>query len=230
MVITFLNGVAGAIRKYEPQLWNAGWNIASAIIDGMVNGIENFGKHILDKIEHLISSLPSAAKHLLGIHSPSTVFMEIGQNIVEGLTNGIGDNADQATSVVQDMTDNMVASIQTIPSAIMDALDFKSPTITPVLDLSKIEEGAKLIPGYMPPVDFSPLHLLAAAGQSGSDGSTATDTGVGGMGITNVSFVQNNTSPESLSAIDIYRATKNQISQLSTLSSDAAYFANQAGK
>lgn len=236
-VINFLNGVASAIRKYEPQLWNAGWNIASAIIDGMVQGVANIGPKLLDKIGSLVSSLPDKALKLLHIHSPSQVFYGIGTNIVQGLTNGISDNADMPVTSVQSMMDNLVNSVQSFPQQITDVLNFSSsPKITPVLDLSQLQQDAATIPDLVAiaPVSYAygagQAALIAGQQQDPFASPTPGPTPYGGGG---VQLIQNNYSPEALSDIQIYRQTNNLISQIanpaSTFSSDARFFNKTGG-
>ena len=52
-------------------------------IDGKVLGIGHWFK------EHLIDPVVKAVKDLFGIHSPSTVFAQIGSDLIDGLLNGI---------------------------------------------------------------------------------------------------------------------------------------------
>lgn len=64
-------------------------NIGSSIIDGIGAGLLS-GEGLLQTISGaLFQGLLTFIKELLGIHSPSTVFQEIGGNLVEGLLLGI---------------------------------------------------------------------------------------------------------------------------------------------
>lgn len=54
--------------------------------EGMLRILENMPAWIK---ENMIDPLVNRVKSLLGIHSPSTVFMEIGKNIMLGLQNGV---------------------------------------------------------------------------------------------------------------------------------------------
>lgn len=60
-------------------------NIGSAIIDGIWEGLQSVWKAITDFVGGFVQGFKDA----LGIHSPSTVFQAIGENIVDGLLNGI---------------------------------------------------------------------------------------------------------------------------------------------
>lgn len=64
--------------------------LAQGGVDGFIEGILSFFKEIGAWVkEHMIDPLVNAVKDLLGIHSPSTVFSDIGKNLVMGLLNGI---------------------------------------------------------------------------------------------------------------------------------------------
>jgi tape measure domain-containing protein len=91
-VIKLINGTAAAIRENSHELNAAGINLASAIIDGMVDGFKQLGHKAIDGVKGIISGLPGAAKKLLGIHSPSTVFAEIGKFSMLGLSAGLDGN------------------------------------------------------------------------------------------------------------------------------------------
>ena len=65
-----------------------GFNIVLGIMDGIVGALIG----ILDWLNtNLVQPIVNGVKSLLGIHSPSTVFEEIGQNIISGLLNGISE-------------------------------------------------------------------------------------------------------------------------------------------
>lgn len=59
--------------------------IGSDAAKGFEKGIQEYGWNI----EGVWNGIITAAKKVLGIESPSTVFAEIGKNVVEGLRNGI---------------------------------------------------------------------------------------------------------------------------------------------
>lgn len=71
-----------------PSVLKIGGNIVKGLLDGVLEEIRTVG--ILGWLKSkFIGLLINGAMSLLGIHSPSTVFMEIGKNIVEGLLLGI---------------------------------------------------------------------------------------------------------------------------------------------
>mgnify|MGYP003299936636 CR=1 FL=1 len=66
-------------------------NIPKYILEGLINGLKSGAGLAIDAIVNLGKGLIEAIKGILGIHSPSTEFYEIGKNIIQGLFNGISD-------------------------------------------------------------------------------------------------------------------------------------------
>lgn len=64
-------------------------NVGPDVIAGLQNGLKEGVENVLRFLEDLATKLIEVVKAILGIQSPSTVFFEIGKNIVEGLCNGI---------------------------------------------------------------------------------------------------------------------------------------------
>lgn len=91
LIVSFLNGLAQGIRKHKKEIGDAGANLASAIVEGIISGFGSAGK-ILDKGIHALGNyIIKTFKSFFGIKSPSTVFAGLGGFIIEGLANGIGD-------------------------------------------------------------------------------------------------------------------------------------------
>lgn len=63
-----------------------GQNGIQGFLNGMISLLADIGSWIQ---QHMIDPLVSAVKNMLGIHSPSTVFADIGRNLVLGLLNGV---------------------------------------------------------------------------------------------------------------------------------------------
>lgn len=66
-------------------------DIGKNIVEGVWNGISQMGSWIKDKVTGFFGGIVDGVKGLLGIHSPSTVFAGIGDNMALGLGNGFGD-------------------------------------------------------------------------------------------------------------------------------------------
>jgi branched-subunit amino acid transport protein len=64
--------------------------IGTSVMDGLKSGMEDAFGSIETFLRDLFAQLPDWAKRWLGISSPSTVFAEIGEDIIGGLGSGIG--------------------------------------------------------------------------------------------------------------------------------------------
>lgn len=86
-VIDFLTGLAEVIRDRSQEVGDAGRDLALAIIEGMINIF--LPESLQEAIGNMIQGMIDWFKSLLGIASPSTVFMGFGGDILQGLLNGL---------------------------------------------------------------------------------------------------------------------------------------------
>ena len=220
-MIYFLNSLAEDIRQNEHLVFDAGYNVASAIIEGMVQGLGDLAWKVKDKMEEIILSLPAKALKILGIGSPSKVFYDIGMNSMRGLANGITKYGHLPIYAMDSVTNRVVEAAKAQFGSIQDAFHHGmggadlSPTIKPVLDLSHVEKNAPNIQKLLkvPKIDATASKIQAAAiskAQAASIKAASDAT----KKAPSVNFTQNNYSPESLSHVEIYRQTNNQIARL----------------
>ena len=80
-----ITAIVDGLVQLAPDLWDAGKNI----IEGIWTGIKDAWAGFKTNIMNLFPDLPEWVQNLLGIHSPSRVFMEIGEQINRGLALGI---------------------------------------------------------------------------------------------------------------------------------------------
>lgn len=106
-----LSAIKSAFDNFS--LFDIGKNLIQGLIDGVNNMIEtaknavaNVGTAVIDKV-----------KNVLGIHSPSTVFAEIGGYIDQGLANGITAAVSYVTTAMQGVVD----AVQEKGQALIDA-------------------------------------------------------------------------------------------------------------
>lgn len=77
--------------------------LAGDLIDGLVNGIKNGAKFVLDAITNLGSSMIGGLKGLLHISSPSLVFAGLGKMTALGMAEGIESGTGRVDAAVSDM-------------------------------------------------------------------------------------------------------------------------------
>jgi hypothetical protein len=114
--------------------------------------------------------------------------------------------------VVGRATDVFRNSLTAITDSLGDITEF-NPTITPVLDLTKVQADAAKISDYIQggPA-LTPSFSTAQARTIASDAQIVPDTTTSPTATTGeVKFEQNIYAPEQLSTADIYKQTRNQI-------------------
>ena len=92
-----VSGIVQAFASLRGEMASAGANL----LHGLWEGISSAASWLWDKVTGWASSLVSGIKSFFGIHSPSTVFAEIGTNMGEGVGVGFGESMD---GVSADMT------------------------------------------------------------------------------------------------------------------------------
>lgn len=120
---------------------SAGRNIA----DGLAEGISRGESGVISAAVTVAINAYEAAKQALDINSPSKLFAELGAGIDEGYVKGMEDNERLVTSKSVDLVKQMINSSQDALYRLGDLIDsdvIDDPTITPVLDLSQIQNGA----------------------------------------------------------------------------------------
>lgn len=83
-----VSGIVQAFASLSGELVNAGANL----LHGLWEGISGAASWLWEKVSGWASSLVSGIKDFFGIHSPSTVFAEIGGNMADGVGVGFTDN------------------------------------------------------------------------------------------------------------------------------------------
>lgn len=81
--------------------------IGPDIIEGLQNGLTKGVEGVLEFLRDLATKIIEAVKAVLGIQSPSTVFFEIGVNIIEGLVNGIKYVSGQVADTIHALVDDI---------------------------------------------------------------------------------------------------------------------------
>lgn len=141
--------VKGAVDKAKAALSNVGTKLVQAgkdLVRGFINGIKSMAYSLISAAKGMVQNAIDAAKNLLGINSPSRVFMEIGKYTGEGLIIGLDKCSKGVTTAASDMADKVVDGVKNPLSNIGNLINGDvdmNPVITPVVDLSNVENSSK---------------------------------------------------------------------------------------
>ena len=135
-VVRFFEGlpgrILGAVASFGGLLVSAGKDL----VRGLINGVEDMSGDAVSAVSGLGGDLVHGAESILGIHSPSTVFAQLGNMITAGLALGINSTRQQAinesrtlaqlvseAAMVGNITASQVASLRKkLATALGDAL------------------------------------------------------------------------------------------------------------
>lgn len=91
-LVSVLPQVVAAILSGFSSVVSGVFEIGKNIVMGLWDGIKSMGSWIAEKIGDFLGGIVDGAKDLLGIHSPSRVFADIGKNMALGLGDGWEDS------------------------------------------------------------------------------------------------------------------------------------------
>lgn len=112
-IIGSLIGAVGSILSTIGNVLSPGnlARIGGDMIKGLWNGISNLAGWVMDKIKGFGKQIMDGIKGFFGIHSPSTVFADIGMNLNKGLAKGLDDSAGLVTKSMYNMTDDALKAV-----------------------------------------------------------------------------------------------------------------------
>jgi phage-related protein len=111
-----VSGIVSAFGSLVGEMVKAGANL----LHGLWEGISSAAGWLWEKVSGWASSLVDGIKNFFGIHSPSTVFAEIGTNMGEGVGVGFGESMN---GVSADMTAAMGGAGQLTAAEAMRAVN-----------------------------------------------------------------------------------------------------------
>jgi tape measure domain-containing protein len=225
LIVKFVEGLASSVRNNSQRMSNAGLDLASAIIEGMVNGLGSMVGRVIGAVSDVANNVLNAAKDILGIHSPSREFFAIGKFTTMGWANGVDKYGSKVVDAHTNIGETAIGTLKKTMSNIDGLMSGEvnmSPTIRPVLDLSAIKKDGARIDGMLATpslaiaASYDKATALASADRVRRETSNASSTGAVTPGAKGdeYNFTQINNSPKAISSIDTYRGTKNQISAL----------------
>ena len=130
-----VSGIVQAFANLGGEMVNAGANL----LHGLWEGISSAASWLWEKVTGWASGLIDGIKGFFGIHSPSTVFAEIGGNMADGVGVGFGDSMEGVSS---DMTAAMggageltaAEAVRAVNDGIMANIEGLSGAITAIVE------------------------------------------------------------------------------------------------
>ena len=206
-------------KKASSNLYQAGVDAAKGIVEGLKSEMKPLEKVMTELANKIVGSLKKSLK----IKSPSRVMAELGKFTGKGLAEGLTSTAkevEKASDIVSSTT------IDSMKQAILEAQKMANTgvgtdlTIRPTVDLEEVKRGMAAMRGLlndesMVASDYRRATSLARDIRKAQEANDTTvssgSTSSSGNGVT---FNQYNSSPAALSAADIYRQTRNQLSRI----------------
>ena len=107
----FVTNSVGSIGEWIDGMKDAE-DIPKYIIEGLVNGFSNGLSDVIEAVLEIGASIVDTIKDYLGIHSPSTVFQEIGEFSIEGFIEGIKDGAGDIIEKLKEVFGDVVEYVK----------------------------------------------------------------------------------------------------------------------
>lgn len=213
LAIAFIDGMADGIdNNMEPAIAAIG-RLAGAIVEGLAVGIKNLAWKITAALVKLAKDAWKAAKDWLLERSPSKRFMWLGEGIPEGMAIGIERMSKKVEKASEDLAETSINSVSNAIAMVASGLSGEmtlDPVIRPVVDLSAVESSGKMIDDIFAKPTLVPALAISGNVATGMNGGyDAYGNPINQVG--GITLTQNNYSPKSLSRVEIYRQTKNQL-------------------
>lgn len=136
-------------------------DIGSQIVEGLWKGLTSGWTALVKKVGGLAQQLPDIVKRVLGIHSPSKVFDEIGVNTCKGLAQGLS----KGTARVKNAAKTVVASVTDTATQMVDGVlsDVKTITTTAADGSQKVTQSIETVRDVVSTVTATQTALVDGA-------------------------------------------------------------------
>ena len=151
IVATFKSAITSSLTTVKGQT-GAFNNTGRDLVRGLTNGISADSYKVAAKAKAMAEAAVKAARAALQVKSPSRVFYEIGEYVVRGFANALGDGVSDAYTSSYEMAISAKAGMTRALSNMSELIDANvdtSPVIRPVMDLSEIQSGVSAMDGML---------------------------------------------------------------------------------
>lgn len=112
------------INEWLENTEKAGGDIVAGLLISLVNGLVDIGTWLK---ENFCDPIVDGVKSAFGIHSPSTVFAEIGKNLMAGLSGGLEDESESVWDKLDKLKDGVFDAAEKLKSAF--SFEWKLPSL-----------------------------------------------------------------------------------------------------
>ena len=204
-----------AAKKLATQAASYLHDVGISAQEGLIAGLRKDRSKLRREMEAIAREMIAALKKELRAKSPSEAFAEIGKFSMEGLALGFTNSKKIVTGAIEDAAQDalgaMKNSMRYISEAVTDELN-PNPVITPILDLTQVRSKSQELAALTASQSLGQASAISSAQIAAeAEGTLAVAGG------TSITYEQNNYSPTALTEIEIYRQTRNQLSQLKSV-------------
>ena len=156
-----LSSASSVIKSYYGTFYSSG----AYLSQGMANGIASRAASAAAQAARMASNAAAAARRASQEHSPSKVFHKIGSYMGEGMVNGLKEYQPISKKAGADLAETAADGLSRAISRVSDVLDSDmdvNPVITPVLDLSDVQNGASVLNSIL--ATSVPVNILGEVG------------------------------------------------------------------
>lgn len=141
-ITSFFSGIWEDIKGVFSGAFDAFMSIGGDIVDGIKSGISNAWGRLTGWIEEKFGQLVDAVLGKLGIHSPSRVFAEIGEDSMAGYAQGVEDDK-SAEKALTDQMRSIISTAVNLSDQLNNKLIAKENELTEKLKDTGLDEATK---------------------------------------------------------------------------------------
>lgn len=147
-IITTAQTIVRTMWQIIANYNGAFYNIGVQLMAGLASGISANQASAINAAAAVAAQALRRSKDVLGIHSPSKEFWQIGRYSILGMSNGLIQNAGLVEAASGEIGDETMSIIVGIIQRVQDMLDGSldyTPTIRPIIDATNIQNGVSAI-------------------------------------------------------------------------------------
>jgi len=214
----FLNNLVytvSLIKSLATEFYGAGQHVVTGFTNGLMMGKKPSNQAGVA----LARATLTGAQRTLEIKSPSKAMGRLANFAVVGYINDLKNGVKESYQAGIDLGKSSIDGVKSVSSKIYSFLSGNidiNPTITPVLDLSKVAASSSKLNTMM---NYSKTIGVSTSINESKQAATQNQNGqVAPTSTTKeYKFYQNNYSPKALSRLEIFRQTRNQLSMFGRL-------------